>query len=224
MTTVKLNVVLAESALELVPHAMWKSPPVAKDGARRGLEPSQILLDRSLHHSAMLRLADSHKRGRPDLVHVTLLDITGTPLYLDGKVKVFVQTYAGKVVELEERTRIPKNYLRFRGLMEKALSGDGGELIRVYHSTVAGLLRAIRPDIVVGLSVQGAPTTLPELGKRLAAREFPCAVIGGFPHGHFEPETLKAVGELARIDDRPLEAHVVAARLLYEVEKSAAND
>lgn len=218
----KLRLVLAESALELVPRAIWKSPAVMNDARRRGVEPSRILLDRSIHHSAMLRLDDSFKRGRPDLVHVTLLDVTGTPLYLDGGVKVYVHTYPGKVVEFEERTRIPKSYLRFRGLMEKALWGEGGDLVKVYDSTVGGLIRKANPEMVVGLSVQGAPASLPDLGGRLANAGTPCVVIGGFPHGHFSPETLNAVGSLLRIDRRPLEAHVVAARLLYEVEKNSA--
>lgn len=192
---------------------------MASDSKRRGVAPSGILLDRSLHHSAMLRLDDSFRRGRPDLVHVTLLAVTGAPLYLDGGVKAYVQTYSGKVVEFEERTRIPKNYLRFRGLMEKALAGEGGGLVRVYDSTVAELVRRIGAGATVGLSIQGEPSSFQELGGFLASVESSCVVIGGFPRGHFSPETLKALGRLLRIDGRPLEAHVVAARLVYEVEK-----
>ena len=95
-----LNFVLAESALELVPKEIRRLPAVTSDSRRREKDPSEILLDRSFHHSAMERLKDSEKRGRPDLVHGTLLSVTGTPLYLGGKVKVFVHTFADLVVEI----------------------------------------------------------------------------------------------------------------------------
>ncbi len=217
-----LNFVLAESALELVPKEINGRPAVVSDSKRRGMKASDILLDRSFHHSAMSRLKDSEKRGRPDLVHVALLSVTGTPLYLDGRVRVFVQTYPGLVLELAERTRIPKNYLRFRGLMEKALvERPGGGLVRTYSAGVNELVRKkLGCDFVLGLSVQGRQSDAGEVAKRLASAKNPCVIIGGFPHGHFSKEVLAPVDELDRIDSRPLEAHVVASRVVYEVEKT----
>jgi rRNA small subunit pseudouridine methyltransferase Nep1 len=64
-----LNFVLAESALELVPEEIRSKQAVVNDSKRRGLDASEILLDRSFHHSAMTSLKDSEKRGRPDIVH-----------------------------------------------------------------------------------------------------------------------------------------------------------
>jgi rRNA small subunit pseudouridine methyltransferase Nep1 len=218
-----LNFVLAESALELVPKEIGRLPAVTSDSKRREKDSSEILLDRSFHHSAMERLKDSEKRGRPDLVHGTLLSVTGTPLYLVGGVKVFVHTFANLVVEIAPKTRIPKSYLRFRGLMEKALSGEGEALVKVRQSSLRDLVRkSIAPDIVFGLSVQGRRMELEELAGRLMSADNPCVLVGGFPHGHFTPETLSVVDELVRIHEMPLEAHVVTSRLLYEVEKVVA--
>ena len=59
-----------------------------------------------------------------------------------------------------------------------------------------------------------------EVAGELCSAKRPCVVIGGFPHGHFSEATLGAVDKLERIDPRPLEAHVVASRLVYEVEKT----
>ncbi|MDE1854379.1 MAG: ribosome biogenesis protein [Thaumarchaeota archaeon] len=217
-----LNFVLAESALELVPREIGSRPAVVSDSKRRGAGATEILLDRSFHHAAMSKLKDSEKRGRPDLVHVALLSVTGTPLYLDGKMRAFVQTYPGLVLELAEKTRIPKNYLRFRGLMEKALVERPGEgLVTVYPGTMGELVRKkLAPDLVVGLSVQGRQTTAAEIAPRIASARNPCVIVGGFPHGHFSKDVLPVVDELVRIDPRPLEAHVVASRVVYEVEKS----
>jgi rRNA small subunit pseudouridine methyltransferase Nep1 len=221
---VKLNFVLAESALELIPKEIMRSPAVASDSRRRGVDASGILLDRSLHHTAMARLTDSEKRGRPDLVHAALLSVTGTPLYLDGSVKVFIHTNQDVVLEMAERTRVPKSYFRFRGLIEKLLSQMSDEgLVKAYGSGIRELLkRTVSPDKAFGLSVQGRQTRLEKLAESVVTAKNPCVIVGGFPHGHFSRETLGFVDELLRIHERPLEAHVVASRVVYEVEKAAA--
>ena len=171
----------------------------------------------------MARLKDSEKRGRPDLVHVTLLSVTGTPLYLDGSVRVFVHTCDDVVLEIAEKTRIPKNYLRFRGLMEEVLAERPKQgLISVHSMGIKELVRRISASEAYGLTVQGKMTPLEELAKIIAASENPCITVGGFPHGHFSPETLSAMDQLVRINARPLEAHVVASRVIYEVEKAEA--
>ena len=217
------NFVLAESALELVPKEIRRQHAVASDAKRRQKDPSEILLDRSFHHSAMAKLKDSEKRGRPDLVHVTLLNVTGTPLYLEGMVQVFVHTYDDEVLEIAEKTRIPKNYLRFRGLMEKVLVERPKQgLIKVHSMGIKELARTISADEVIGLSVQGMMTSLEELAKSVTGAKSPSVIVGGFPHGHFSPGTLSVVDQLVRIDARPLEAHVVASRVIYEVEKAKA--
>jgi len=219
-----LNFILAESALELVPKEIRKQPAVVSDTRRRQKEASEILLDRSFHHSAMSKLKDSEKRGRPDLVHVTLLSVTGTPMYLDGMVRVFVHTYDDVVLEIANRTRIPKNYVRFRGLMEEALVGRPEQgLIKVRPMGVKELVRGISSDVVFGLSVQGKVMPLEELAGLVSTSKNPCVIVGGFPHGHFTKETLSATDQLVRIHAKPLEAHVVASRLLYEVEKAGTS-
>jgi rRNA small subunit pseudouridine methyltransferase Nep1 len=215
-----LNFIFAESALELVPEEIRKLPAVASDSKRRQRKVSEILLDRSFHHSAMSRLRDPEKRGRPDLVHAALLSVTGTPLYLDGMARIFVHTYDGTALEFAEKTRIPKNYLRFRGLIEEALVERPRQgLISVRSTNVKDLVRRISSDTVFGLSVQGKPMSVEELAGMISVSRNPSVVIGGFPHGHFSAETLSALDRLIRIHARPLEAHVVASRVAYEVEK-----
>lgn len=217
----KLNLVIAESALELVPDEIRRSPAVVNDAKRRGTDPSKILLDRSLHHAAMVKLKEDYKRGRPDIIYMTLLSVTGTPLYEEGSVKVYVHTRGDAVLEIAEGTRLPKSYFRFRSLLEKHLSErSSDELIRVRGMSIRELLRkVIKPDFVAGLSTQGKVETLEDLAETLVGRRDPCAVIGGFPHGHFSADTLAVVDELVRIHPRGLDAHVVASRVIYEVEK-----
>ncbi|MDG7013799.1 MAG: ribosome biogenesis protein [Nitrososphaerota archaeon] len=216
-----LSFVLAESGLELVPNELWRKPAVAADARRRGKEPGGILLDRSFHHSAMAGLREAEKRGRPDLVHAALLSVTGAPLYLEGRAEVLVHTSTGMVVEIAEKTRVPKNYIRFRGLMEEALGGRSeGGLVRARPMGMRELVGDLRPDRVFGLSVLGRQETAEGLAREVASLKAPAVVVGGFPRGHFSKETMAIINELVRIDLRPLEAHVVAARVVYEVEKA----
>jgi len=215
-----LNLILAESALELVPKEIRKRPAIVNDSKRRGIDANGILLDRSFHHSAMTGLKDSEKRGRPDLVHATLLSATGTPIYLRGLVKVYVHTYDDWVLEIEPKTRIPKNYLRFRGLMEEVLVEKPLEgLVTAYPMQISELARKLSADLAVGLSVQGKMTPLGDLARTVVEARAPVVVVGGFPRGHFTERTLSVLDQLVRIHADPLEAHVVVSRILYEVER-----
>ena len=90
MTIIRL--ILAESSIELVPRDIIGHPSVLKTAKRRGKKPTEILLDISLHYHAMKKLRDRHKRGRPDIVHVSLLEALSSPLNLEGKLEVIVHT------------------------------------------------------------------------------------------------------------------------------------
>jgi rRNA small subunit pseudouridine methyltransferase Nep1 len=106
--------------------------------------------------------------------------------------------------------------------MEKLLvERPEGGLVRVKDSTLPLLLKGLGADQIVGLSVQGASVRMEALAEDLVNRKNPAVVVGGFPRGHFLPRDLKAFDELARVDDRALDAHVVAARVIYEVERAA---
>jgi rRNA small subunit pseudouridine methyltransferase Nep1 len=221
----KLHFGISEAALELIPETLWREPSVRNDAERRAQQPGSILLDRSVHHSAMLKLSDGYRRGRPDLVHLTLLSVTSTPLHQEGKVGVYIHTIDDSVLEFGAGARPPKSYARFRNLIEKLLVERPEEgLVIVRDATLPQLLKGVGTDYSAGLSVQGAPMRLEGLAGDLAQLKNPAVVVGGFPRGHFLPKDLKAFDNLVRIDDRALDAHVVAARVVYEVEKATVED
>ena len=75
-----LNLFFVESSLELVPRKIARHPSVTRNAQREGKNPEGVLLDRSLHHHAMLSLPEAEKRGRPDIIHFCLLEALGSPL------------------------------------------------------------------------------------------------------------------------------------------------
>ena len=83
-----ISLVLAESALELVPLELQDHPSVLSHAQKLGKNPSEILLDNSWHFAAMKGINNEIKRGRPDLVHFSILEATTIPLYLQNKIKI----------------------------------------------------------------------------------------------------------------------------------------
>ena len=79
-----LNLIIAEAALELVPSEISRHASVRNDARRRELDPSGITPRQEHPPRGMLKLEEDYKRGRPDLVHLTLLSVTSTPLYQAG--------------------------------------------------------------------------------------------------------------------------------------------
>lgn len=213
-----LYVVLAESSLELVPRQLWVERSVLSSAKERGKHPSQMLLDRSLHHRAMVKLTDGLRRGRPDLVHQATLAVTGTPVYLGGELKLYIHTYNDLVIDVVEGTRLPKSYFRFQGLMEKVLGGEKEKLIRVWRMRFKELIKHIDADAVIGFSRRGV-LMKPEEWVSKYVKEETVFIVGGFPRGGFSQEVLDCLDEVISIHKMPLESHVVLARIIYDYER-----
>jgi rRNA small subunit pseudouridine methyltransferase Nep1 len=213
-----LHIILAESALELVPQQLWSERSILASAKSKGKHPSQILLDRSLHHTAMLKLKDGLRRGRPDLVHQAVLAVTGTPAYLMGEAKLYIHTYANLVIEVAEKTRLPKTYFRFQGLMEKVLSGHKEELLRVREMKVDDLIDQIGAESVIGFSRRGN-LMKPEEWVSKYVKNNTVFVVGGFPRGGFSPDVVKKFNVMVAIHEMPLETHTVLARVIYDYER-----
>ena len=218
-----LTLIIADAALEIVPRELRKHPSVKRSAAAREKRPEEILLDRSYHHAAMLRLEEHYRRGRPDLVHIALLEAASTPLFLEKQLRICVHTIGGKAIFLGEGVRLPRSYLRFIGLMEQLLKegvvSDGQRLLEVTDLSFKELLGRVGASVTIGLSRTGKPSSFEAIADYLASIDDPALVIGGFPRGHFTEATTTHIDRTYSISSLALEAHVVIARALYEYEK-----
>ena len=224
-----LNLIIADASLETIPDNLYRHPSLKKL-RHSGKKSNDILLDRSYHHFAMIStgLENLHKRGRPDILHIALINALATPLYRNNLMKVFVHTINNNVIVVGDDVRIPKSYLRFEGLMlnllknKKIISDDERILLEIKSQTnFRGFLREIiKAETVVGLSITGRYRKLESIAIDLSAQTNPCVVIGGFPKGYFSESVDSCFDRKYSISSMGLESQVVIARLIYEYEKN----
>ena len=218
-----LTIILAESSLELVPRQMHNHPSVTSYSKKFKKNPSNTLLDNSWHFGAMKGLDNEIKRGRPDIIHLTLLSICTSPAFHENKIKVFVHTVNDEIISINNNTHLPKSYHRFQGLMEKLfltkkIVSEDKILMEIELSTLPQLVSKIKPTRIIGFTTKGKKTTFEKLITQM--EEGSCILIGGFQKGHFSKETEKIIEQSFSIHDSSLEAHLVASRLVYEYEKT----
>ena len=218
-----ISLILAESSLETIPRELTSHPSVVFHAEKLGKRPSEILLDNSWHFAAMNNIDDELKRGRPDLVHFSILEATTIPLYSKNKIKLFIHTIDDKVISVGENVRIPKSYHRFAGLFEKLfsekiISVDNKELLSVKEQSFSQLIAGLNPSQIIGLSTTGKPSSFEKISTNV--RDDSCIVIGGFQKGHFSNSVNDNLTDLFSVGNASLESHVVVARMLYEYEKT----
>lgn len=56
---------------------------------------------------------------RPDITHQLLLALLDSPLNKAGHLQIYIQTTKNVLIEVSSKTRIPRTYKRFAGLMGK---------------------------------------------------------------------------------------------------------
>ncbi|MCV0393458.1 MAG: ribosome biogenesis protein [Nitrosopumilus sp.] len=218
-----LSLILAESSIETIPNEMKDHPSVISHERKLGKDYSEILLDNSWHFAAMKGIKNEIKRGRPDLVHFSILEATTIPLYYENKIKIFIHTINDKVISIGENVHIPKSYHRFEGLfeklfLEKKITVNDNELLSIKDQSFSELVNQINPSKVVGLSTTGKTSSFEKISTTLD--DDSCVVIGGFQKGHFSDSIKNKFTDLFSVGETSLEAHVVIARMLYEYEKT----
>jgi rRNA small subunit pseudouridine methyltransferase Nep1 len=221
-----ITLILTESALEAIPSVLRSNQTIIRQARARGIKPNNLLLDVSIHHHLMQGLPDHVRRGRPDIIHITLLSVLGSPLCKEGLMKVYVHTRDDYVIEVDSSTRLPRVYSRFTGLISQLI--DAGKvppasdkpLMQINKETMINLVKRVNPSSVTLFTRIGKPATIEETMQDLSKESNPAIMIGGFPHGHVSEDTAKLAGNSISIDKSMLEAWVVASRAVYEFERA----
>ena len=218
-----ISLIISESALELIPFELQDHPSVISHAKKLGKHSSEILLDNSWHFAAMKGINNEIKRGRPDLVHFSILEATTIPLYLQNRLNLFVHTIDDKVIHFGKNVHLPKSYHRFEGVIEKLyqekkIISNDNVLLEIKDQTFSELLNEINPSKVIGFSTNGKLASYEKIAKEIP--ENSCIIVGGFQKGHFSDAIENKINDLYAIGDESFEGHVVVSRILYEYEKT----
>ena len=209
----RINLILLDSSLELVPKEIIKHPAVIKNARRRGKKPEHTLLDVSLHYYAMKNLQNKEKRGRPDIVHFAMLMFLTEQSEIKGD--FFIHTIDGKIIKVSNKMRPPKNYNRFIGLMEQLLvygkvpPGENEKsLMEVTNIKLKDLKEKYKLAVLSENGERVKPEELCNLGENWLIG------VGAFPHGDFSEEVKSLADRYFSISSYKLETHQVICRLI----------
>lgn len=75
------------------------------------------LLNCDDHVGVMRKLNLDPQKYRPDIAHQEIMAALDSPLNKAGKVKVLVRTEKNVLIEINPKTRLPRTFKRFSGLM-----------------------------------------------------------------------------------------------------------
>lgn len=221
--SIVLHIVLVESSLELVPKEIWSHPAVLKNARKRGKKPGEILLDTSIHYHAMKNLKYREKRGRPDIIHVSLLNALSSPLNIEGKLRIYIHTINDYVIFVRRDVRIPRNYNRFVGLMEQLLvkgkvpPESENPLLYVKDMSLRDLIESLDRKLIL-LCETGVLTDPLHLAKKIKDKPYIIG-IGGFPHGDFSKEVYNLAHDIVSIYPKILDTWVVVSRIIEAYER-----
>jgi len=218
-----ISLIISESALELIPFELEDHPSVISHAQKLGKYSSEILLDNSWHFAAMKGIKNEIKRGRPDLVHFSILEAITIPLYIQNKLNLFVHTIDDKVIYFGKNVHLPKSYHRFEGVIEKLyqekkIISKNKLLLELKEQTFSELINEINPSEIIGFSTEGKLSSYEKIAAQISDNS--CIVLGGFQKGHFSDSIQNKITDLYSVGDESFEAHVVASRILYEYEKT----
>lgn len=219
------TIVLEESSLEIVPKKYWHTRCCKDVQVRFGVMPQFQMLDDNFHHEIVNKLENPQKRGRPDIVHFALLDITSTPLYMNDKIQVVIHTIGEQTIKVGKHVRVPRTLQRFCGVISKVLTerqvqSEKNHFELKKNQSIKELLSSLSVDETILLSSKGIPADFSILTKETNSKKQSTAwVVGGFAHGNFKESSRNLFDRIVSISDSSLPAHVVTARLCYELER-----
>lgn len=210
--------ILADSELEIIPPEIFHMPAVKKDAERRRKKADELLLDSSIHHSAMNALRDRGRRGRPDIVHTSMLIANESILNREEMLDMVVHTRNDYVIKISPEMRVVKNYTRFKGLMEQLFrEGEvpkGKPLMKMEKGNIGAVLRGLDADRVILLSEDGEKKNLEDVLTENSA-----CIIGGFPHGDFISPVKEIADEVLSIYPSPLPAWIALMEAIASYER-----
>ncbi len=183
-----ITIIFIESALELIPESLRNHPVIRKNWKTTTRKRNRgILLDTAIHGSIMTKLPDKEKRGRPDIVFYSLLNLLYSPLVANNTLKIIIHTYTEHCIHIPSHWRIPVNYNRFVGLFsqllyKKRIPVEGEPILSVIRCTLEKLIQKYDHNKIYLLESPAKISVYVSSLKSLVDEDA-IFIIGGFQSG-----------------------------------------
>lgn len=173
------------------------------------------------------RIAKKHGKNpsdyRPDILHQELLAILDSPLNKAGHIQVFVHSREDVLIEINPKTRIPRTFKRFSGLMVQLLhkfkiraSNNSEILLKVVKNPVT---RHLPPGFRAFGFSQAGKLYSPDCFARKLPDDVPVVlVVGAMASGSIKIEDHPYCEEMISISEYPLSGACAIARILGGIE------
>jgi rRNA small subunit pseudouridine methyltransferase Nep1 len=176
----KIKIILMNSSLELLPKE-WENK---KELKRIKKFFKYDILDSNYHYKLMKnwQIDEKEKRGRPDIVHFSLLTLLDSLLNHEKKLEIYLHTIDNLMFKVNPEVRLPRNYNRFLGIMEQLLKGNNNPFFEKLNISVEEFLLKNSKKIAL-LTKNGR---LIRKNEREKLKEFDTFLIGAFPKGEIK--------------------------------------
>ncbi|MEF8879515.1 MAG: 16S rRNA methyltransferase [Candidatus Thermoplasmatota archaeon] len=221
-----LTLVLAETEIEQIPKKILFHPDVKSSAKKRGKKPNEIILNSSYHHSAMKKIKEGYRRGRPDILHFFLINTLESILNKQDKLKTVIHTRNDEAIYVTPETRIMRDYNRFIGLMEqlfekKYVPNKEKPLLYINENqTLEDIIEKSSADIKIGFSTKGKQVNLPAYFNDLKQKNMDdvLCVIGGFPKDSYKNNIQSLTDKVLSICNKNLSSWTVANEIIVNYE------
>jgi len=215
-----LTIILAESEIEHIPPAIKNHPQIKSYEKKRNKSSTELLLDASYHYAAMKKLPDWRRRGRPDIAHRCALHLMDSWANKQGILQFFIHTRDNYVIWINPKTRLPRQYHRFVGLIEqlmikKRIIASNKELLTYEKKTLEQLLSNQFGKIFLFWE-KGTSSSLFDIINTNKSDHL-TFVIGGFPHGDFY-EAVNLIEQKIAIEKGSYTASYLVAKSIITYE------
>eukprot|EP00835_Amoeboradix_gromovi_P002727 NODE_160_length_16633_cov_0.230132.p9 type:complete len:216 gc:universal NODE_160_length_16633_cov_0.230132:2896-2249(-) len=185
------------------------------------------LLNWDDHQSAQMKAT-----CRPDILHHSVLQLLDSPLNHSNLLRVYISTQDHQLIELNEKTRLPRTFKRFCGLMCQLLqkmsikSTQNDTLLRIVKNPITRHMPANTRYVV--LSDKGQIHRVDEFLNELKEKEIKegedmniCFIVGAIPHGDdvYLVDGLDISDYKLSMSEFPLSAALSCAKLAEGIER-----
>ena len=217
----KLSIVLGESEIERIPHSIQNHPQIKSFTKKRNEQASHLLLDASFHHAAMKKLPDAARRGRPDIAHRCALLTLDSWANCNGFIDLYIHTRNNEIIWINPKTRLPRQYHRFTGLLEKLfrdgkIASNEDVLLTIEKKSLDQLLQQLNGDTILYWE-NGEKSTITDIMNSYVHTHL-TIVLGAFPHGDFH-QAQKLIEDTFSVEEKSFPTSYLLSKTIINYEQ-----